>query len=392
MQILFVINKVVEYIYRRKLNFILTISILGITIYLLASTIQIYCDSAYYIYETKKTISQENAISVKVFWNTMDNEYFELFKEFDEHLREAYGNQYGRFMYFTTSYENISKKIETLYVDESIRDFCELSIVESVDIGNDATIIKGYVGSGIAKQYPIGTILTNTHTGSKIQIVGELAPGAKWITEPILSTQRAVISLDNYIFAQMDTSFFETDIMLYGNVFNSMYIKYSSPADAERIKTEIRDMATDSGIMCYCNTVNELIQKEKEENEDYMNSILNLVFFVIVIAISAYISAGLADIYSRHYELAVMYINNVSSLKIFIIILAENIIKSIIALGGVIFLYGRNLAYDKLYVFETMVVPLLIVFVIVFMLIVSIINFSTINRKKILLLIGGSRR
>ncbi|MGN0514856.1 MAG: hypothetical protein ACI4GD_11290 [Lachnospiraceae bacterium] len=394
MNIQFAIKKAFEKMFRRKINFIMTLSVLAVTVYLLASVFQMFFKSTYYIYETKKALSYDSVLNFTVFINRSDMGYFERVGDFDKALKEQYGNRYGRFMYLDASMtadDGKYKKFSTLYVDEGTKDLCGVEVINEIE-PDSTEYLKGYAGYNVAEKYPVGTILYNKHTGSRIEIVGILKKNSGWISEPPLVTQNAVVSLDDYIMAEMDEKYFELEPMFYGNIFNSMYIKCQSEEDAARIKEEVRNLADEYDVICYCNSINSLIRKENMENARYLKSMGYLIGFVVIMAVLAYFTSGMADIYSEHYEFAVMLINNVAPVNICIMLLVENLIKGslavLISLSG----FGRGLKNSDAYVFNSMVFPAIAVLVFVFMILISLAEYMTIRNKNVCTMLGGDKR
>jgi hypothetical protein len=281
--------------------------------------------------------------------------------------------------------------ISTLYVDEGANDLCNMEVVYKIE-PDSTEYLKAYVGCSAADKYPVGTILENKHTGSRTQIIGILKKNSEWISEPPLVTQDAVISLDDYIVSEMDDKYFELYPMFYGNIFNSMYIKCESDEDAARIKEEVRALADENKIMCYCNSIKSLISKENIENSNYLKSMGYLIGFVVIMAVISCFTSGMADIYSEHYELAVMLINNVAPVNIFIMLLVENLIKGSLAVTLSMTKFGFGLADSDSYVFRTMVCPAVIVMVFTLMLMISLTEYMTVRNKNICTMLGGDKR
>ncbi|MGN0160318.1 MAG: hypothetical protein ACI4AQ_02900 [Lachnospiraceae bacterium] len=394
MNIRFAIKKAFEKMFRRKVNFIMTLSVLAIAVYLLASVFQMLFKSTYYIYATKKALSYDSALNFTVFINRADEGYFERVGEFDKILKKQYGNRYGRFMYLDASMKVDSgsyNTFSTLYVDEGAKDLCSLEVIHEIEPGS-TEYLKGYVGCNVAEEYPVGTILENKHTGSRTQIVGILKKNSVWISEPLLVTQDAVITLDDYIVSEIDEKYFELYPMFYANIFNSMYIKCESEEEAARVKEEVRVLADENKIMCYCKSINSLIHKENTENADYLKSMGYLIGFVVILAVLSCFTSGMADIYSEHYELAVMLINNVAPANICIMLLVENLVKGSLAVSLSMTKFGKGLTDSDVYVFGTMVCPAVIVMVFVFMILVSFTEYITIRNKNVPTMLGGDKR
>lgn len=397
MHISLILHKVVGYIYKRKLNFLLSIIVLTVTLYLLTIVVQMFYNSNYYVFATKQALKKDDIVNIHILMNQQDPEgYCEIVKELDADLAEKYGGQYGKFMYMDSSFEvpdGREETVQTLYLDASIMDLCDISLVnvsqDKMEMNED--IREGYVGETLKEQFPVGTILTDIHTGNRIEIVAEIKAGTVWLPNLLFRSNDAVVSLDDYIVTEMDQGYFEISSAFYANTVNSVYIKCTSEKEVEQVKQDVQERANEMGVMVYCYTLDDLIGQEKEDNRIFIKKLGFLILFVAIISVIAYLSAGLADIYSRHYEMAVMYMNHVSPIDIFLMLFVENIIKAVISVGISLFLYGRALVGTDLVVFQAFVVPTIIIAVFIFMFFVTILCYKTINRKKLLSMIGGTR-
>lgn len=396
MHIRFILKNVLDYMYRRKLNFVLTMIISVVTMYLLAMVLTLAGESYYYIYAVKNTIRNTEYLNINVLMDSTNMDYCKKVETFDKEMQEAFGNQYGKFMFVTTNLQDDTtgreESVRVLYIDPSLADLCR----EPVNFGNvisaaERPVVRACVGASLTDKYSAGTILKNVNTGSEIQVAGILEPNHRWLPDLLFHTNEAAVSLDEYIIAEMDTSFFNASTDFYTNTFNSFYIKSESEEESIYVKNKVKEIAGQNGILYYANTVDELIWQEQNENKELFRSVGNLIIFVVLIAVSAFASANFSDIYSRHSEFGIMYINGVSSLDIYFMIWIENLIKIVIAFGISIYVYVRGIDEVGMYVFKTMIMPVLIVAVVLFTIILSYILLLTVRRRNILSLLGGAK-
>lgn len=392
MHIGFIIKNVLDYMYKRKINFILTIIISVVTMYLLAMVLTLAGESYYYIYAVKNTIKNTQYLNINIFMDPSNMDYCANVEAFDKEMKKDFGNQYGKFMFVTTNLQNqvteFSESSDVLYIDSTLADVCK----ETIDFENavkNTQRIKACVGSSLSEKYPVGTILKNINTGSELEIVGTLKNEQTWIPSLLFHTKDAVVSLDKYIVAEMDDSFFNTSLDFYANAFNSFYIKCESEQECADAKNKVKEIAGQNKILYYANTVDELISQEKDENKALFQSVGNLTIFVVLIAILAFVSANLSDIYSRHNEFGIMYINGVSSLDIYFMIWIENLIKFVSTFGISIYMYKKGLDEVEAYVLVKMIIPLLIISILLFSVILSYILLLTVKRRNVLSLLGG---
>ena len=396
MHIRFVLKNVLAYMYRRKLNFVLTMIISVVTIYLLATVLTLAGEAYYHIYAVKNTIRNTEYLNINVLMDSADMDYCKRVETFDKEMQETFQNQYGKFMFVTTNLQNeatgLEESIKVLYIDSSLTDLCNVSPnFGDGKLAEDGSIVRACVGVSLADKYPVGTILKNMNTGSEIQITGILEQNQTWVPDLLFHTNEAVVSLDEYMIAEMDTSFFDASTDFYANTFNSFYIKSETEEDSRYVKNRVKEIAGQNNILYYANTVNELILQEQSENKKLFHAVGNLTIFVVLIAMLAFVSASFSDIYSRHSEFGIMYINGVSSLDIYFMIWIENLIKFVIAFVILIYVYTRGLDEGGMYVFKTMIMPILITAVMLFSIILSYILLLTIRKRNILFLLGGAK-
>lgn len=396
MHIFLITKKISEYIYRRRLNFLLTAVVMIITFYMLFVVLEMMFESNYYIYDTKKTLSGENFVNINILMDEYKCDYHECVETFIDSLTDQYKNQFGKFMYLTANY-NVNgeeKSEDTLYVDTNMFHFCELNIKEDcqdyTDISDD-TYIKGYVCRDRLEEYPVGTILENRNTTSKTMIVGYFESGSRWISDPLLHTQDSTITLDSYIVSAMDEKYFQISELFYSNVFNSLYIMVDSSAEIPDIINGVRQIADESGVKCYCHTLEELIAQEKKENRELAKNITVLVAFAVFVAMAGVLSACLADVFSRHYDIAVMSVNGVSPMDIYGMLLLENCIKVVLSFFLSSFVYQKKIDGTEHIIFIKMVVPVVVIGAFLYVVFVTTISFKTIKQGRILTMIGGER-
>lgn len=396
MHLSFVLKKVIEYIYIRRVNFLLTLIVLIASLYVAAYALQTRAEADYYIYAAKKRLTTTNILNVQMIPNPMgdSSEEAERFEQFDAMLKERYRDRYGKFMHFEVNYLDDGKKIriKTLYIDDSLLNLCDAGMdLSGLTEPPPEGTLTCYVGSDLAEQYKPGTLLTTEHIGTELYVKGALPEGAGWIPSMLLYTDHGEEILDNGIVTVMDENYFDTHIEFYGNTYSSLYFFYDTKEESDEMKLEIRELAEEQNLMCYLYTFDDMVATLKEERINVHRAINVLVIFALAVAGLSSLSAGLADVYSRHYELAVMYVNKVSSLDMLAMLLIENMIRMVIATGMAAFFFSRGLDALHARIYMEMVLPGLAFGMLIFMLAMTGIEFMTINRRKLLALIGGAK-
>ena len=95
-----IVQKVLEYFLRRKLNFLFTVIVIGITVYMLSMTMSMYARVSYDLYETKRIFADDQVINVNILMSEQDSRnYYTDVAQFLEAMKERWGENFGKFMY-----------------------------------------------------------------------------------------------------------------------------------------------------------------------------------------------------------------------------------------------------------------------------------------------------
>lgn len=398
MRKLFIVQKILEYVSRRKINFILTTILMIITLYMTSMVLHIYTKSVYYMVETRNVFSDEDIINIQILMDDTDNiDYFENAEKFLESLQDKFGEEFGKFMEINVNYtvDGENKNLDTLFIDKSAFDLCKVKFYKEKEldvlIGNNKSIIPGYISKNNLDSYPIGTVLINNNLNTKTVIVGYFENDSKWAPSLLLHSNQATIDLNNYLVSEMDINYFEFSKQFYGNTFNSVYVKMDNLHKANTYKEEIRKFASDFHIKCYIFTLDEMIDKEKQDNRTLMSSLGMMVAFALFVAMSGILASYLADVGSWQKEIAIMYLNGVAPSDVYLIILLENLIKAILGINVAIYAYGRKLLSYDFGIYWKLVVPILILGTLICVILFSYIAFKTIKQRDLLSIYGGSK-
>ena len=118
-----------------------------------------------------------------------------------------------------------------------------------------------------------------------------------------------------------------------------------------------------------------------------------MIAFAVLVSVSALFTASLADVFSRRTDIAIMSVNGVSPVDLYMMLLIENIIKFVIAFGIAVSIYSfiniRSVT-DRIVTYR-MTFPVMGVCGILCMVIITTIAQSTVKQKKLLSLMGGAR-
>lgn len=389
----FILEDIFNRLDKRRLNFILIVLVAGVTVFLLDMVFMINGESYQHILTVKNTLQQkENYLNVQVIPDERIPNYPINVSKFDAELQKEFGSKYGKFMEMDIAFQKVGENClnHVLYIDKTILDLCHLSLAQGKKIEKDEgqlDYIEAYVGNDLKEDYPIGTILVNSYTHSNMKVVGVLKKGVNWVPTSLFGTTETKINLDDKIVSEMDHSIFETSVGFYGNIYNSMYLKCDNKKEVETSVKIIRKIAKEQEILCYSHTINQLIKKEKESNRQIFQSIGILTIFVVILACIALLASSAADIYSRRYDIGIMYIHGISRMNIFLMTWIENLLKLLIAFGVAIFLYSRKLEGDRLFIHSHIVIWQLLAFLIIMSIFISFIACILVNQKDVTKLI-----
>lgn len=350
--------------------------------------------SSYYIYETEHVFSDTDFVNLNILMSEQEgSEYYDKAEQFIRMLGETYGTRAGTYMYLPVNYiqDGTKKREDTLYLDESVFDLCRVTFRQKIKPGDVENMLYGYVCKERLAEFPVGTILENENLGTKTRIIGYFEKGSDWSAELLFHAKEAMVCLDDYIVSVMDEAYFEASPMFYGNVFNSIYVRTTQGEETAMLKKELKEIAGKCGIKCYINTVEELAEKQKEENTDLWKAIGVMLCFAVVVAMTGVGAAFLSDALCWQKDLAIMHICGVASGELFWMLAIENLIKAVLGAGVALLLFARSLSPEDQAIYFRLVAPELMIGVAAYIIFASYVAFWTIRRRRIMTIIGEAR-
>ena len=112
-----IVQKVLEYFLRRKLNFLFTVIVIGITVYMLSMTMSMYARVSYDLYETKRIFADDQVINVNILMSEQDSRnYYTDVAQFLEAMKERWGENFGKF--YVLGWDGQKKTIAQLTPEE----------------------------------------------------------------------------------------------------------------------------------------------------------------------------------------------------------------------------------------------------------------------------------
>lgn len=385
----FIVKKFIENICHRKYSFLMAIVVMTVTFYMLFDTLDIFLGLNYYIYEAKSVFATDTFLNVRLVSNLTDYTYSDKAADFICQLKEKYPDQFADFMYMNNVYyevgeEEIEQKV--LYINKNGLSLGKLQLIdESASDG----CLKGYVCKEKLDVFPIGTVLENVNIGSKTKIVGYFDSGSEWMDTLLFPSTEPARLLNDYIVSEMDDNYFDMTSEFYMNMSNSLYILAENKEELNAMREQVQALAEQSGVMCIIDTLPEMIQREKEDKSEVIRATGILVLFVIAVAFTAMLTICYADVCSRHYETAVMCLNGVAPIDLYLMLLMENLVKGFISISIAICIYVKFGSVEKF--FYRVSVPALIILGNLSIVLITTIAYQSIKQKKLLELIGGAR-
>lgn len=397
MHIKFVMKKVIENIFGRKLSFLLMVVVMGITFYLLFTTVGMYFRSNYVIYDTKRVFSSSNLVNMSVqVTGFEDDDYYYGVERLLQNLKARYQDKVTYFMYMQEQEiqtDGVTENRNILFIDGNMG-LCSTAFTDELpesDTLNDC--IRCYMCRNMKDKYPPGTVFQNMSTDTHMMVAGYFDPGSRWIAEPLFAQMDAGVTLDDYIVSEMDRGYFDSFISFYDGVLNNIYVSNISKGELADVKMDMNSLADEEGLMYYSDTLEESIQEERASNKEVIRAIGIMIAFAVLVSVSALFTASLADVFSRRTDIAIMSVNGVSPVDLYMMLLIENIIKFVIAFGIAVSIYSfiniRSVT-DRIVTYR-MTFPVVGVCGILCMVIITTIAQSTVKQKKLLSLMGGAR-
>ena len=397
MHIKFVMKKVIENIFGRKLSFLLMVVVMGITFYLLFTTVGMYFRSNYVIYDTKRVFSSSNLVNMSVQVTGFEDDYYYYGVErLLQNLKARYQDKVTYFMYMQEQEiqtDGVTENRNILFIDGNMG-LCSTVFTDELpesDTLNDC--IRCYMCRNMKDKYPPGTVFQNMSTDTRMVVAGYFDPGSRWIAEPLFAQMDAGVTLDDYIVSEMDRGYFDSFISFYDGVLNNIYVSNILKGELADVKMDMNSLADEEGLMYYSDTLEESIQEERDSNKEIIRAIGIMIAFAVLVSVSALFTASLADVFSRRTDIAIMSVNGVSPVDLYMMLLIENIIKFVIAFGIAVSIYSfiniRSVT-DRIVTYR-MTFPVVGVCGILCMVIITTIAQSTVKQKKLLSLMGGAR-
>lgn len=390
-------------LYARRRNFILVLLVSIIALYLLAEVLFIADQSRHEIYTVKKMMDKKmDYVHFEIIDDMNKDDYMDMVQDFIEALRQRYPDCYGYFLDYDVGFQEYYRedayggRQKVVYVSSVLWDLFPLKDISGRTIPLDEQNVQDgllhvYVGYGLRDDLPVGTVITDADTGTKMYVDNVLERGSRWMSISLFGGEGADRPLDDCIFSPLDDCM-QRDALLNVNGWDAQYVICNDESEAQEVMQNIKNLAREYGVMLYCHTICGWIDGEVLQSWEIMRTSGALMIFAVIIVVFAIGAASVADVYSRQYEFGIMYIHGVSPLQIFMSIFLENMIKLLIAGGIAMYFSGSRFSGTQAYVYKTMTIPQLWIFILSIGLIVTLISYSEVRRHSMTDFVGGAYR
>lgn len=233
--------------------------------------------------------------------------------------------------------DEYNKSINTISINASALEATGIEIpVELSDLKITEEYIPVLVGYELGKIMPVGNSYI-LYSGKKIKVVGVLEEKSEYYCSSISSGNKPIICLDGYVVFPELYNYEENNT---GNYRDSIlaYMKNDNAYE------EINKLANECGLVIDIYTIEELLDKQLEENEENQD-VLMLMVVILLLTFIAYTAAGVVSVLTEKREIGIYYSCGFNRKNIASIILIENAIKIIISLIiGIYFVYREVVA------------------------------------------------
>ncbi len=256
----------------------------------------------------------------------------------------------------------------------------------AVDLQNQGDYVAAAVGNALADTFPIGTIITDSYSGTKYVVTTILAENACFISSNAVYNIDTSVCLDNYIVAAPDMYYYDEipylTLAAKDNIFllrdeNNSVISGKAYEIADEINLDIDVI-----------TYNEYLKGYVKENHSaYTLTIILCVILGIALFIMVVVTAVI-DIISERHMFGVCMANGVTLRDIHAVLMLKNLSKILLPCCLCIICINK-MNYINVY-FYSMVTTLVLLVVAMFLyeIIATELAFHIVKRDTLLKMIG----
>lgn len=229
--------------------------------------------------------------------------------------------------YVEDRYKNYLSNSKMLYIDKSLLDVINIGIKSS-----EFNIKDGYSPLFIGKNYkdilPIGTILTDSYTGTKYIIRGVIYD-REWLSDddPI---RMPVQNLNSNFVAPFDVKD-KTDIMSVLSTMHKTFLIFDENVHKEVLLVRINKIAKEMGLNISLNSYENIYQDYIYENREVIFIKVALASSILICSLLTIISNLCISIIKRKYEFGIRIAYGTSVSQIIKLCFSELVIITLIA-------------------------------------------------------------
>lgn len=283
--------------------------------------------------------------------------------------------------------------LDIVVVNKDIFNFCNINLYKGElpeKLGDNEEYTYIYLGYYYA-DIPVGTVYEGTD-GIRFKVAGILesdsgimnptyAERAMWPDSSVIDLDARILVID--------------DEMCYGSV-----IFASSPCDYSDVKSEIIRIADTYGFEAQVDSLQKIADDKREYDAGMISAMLRLVIIILIVVVIVQTCIQMAVAMDNVYKYGIMMVNGFKLIDIWMINIAEAVIRILVALTGtyacsVIYInyeysiiISRKLARE---LFITQVMPVIGCVLMIISIIALLIPMIYLTKKSRAELIGGKR-
>lgn len=274
--------------------------------------------------------------------------------------------------------KNIGKKATNiLFISEGlIKSFTDVDDKSVVyESGEYYPLIVGY---DISKEFPVGTILTDTFSGRQYQVTQILEKGTQWLELDVPNGKQSVKVLDEMVITMPDMHYYEDGLGMLTCIDNLIVVESDN---MDSVKEQILASGKKHQLSVEIESFDEIITEDKKQYSALYDFALFLNVFIFVAMLIFVCSVSIVSWLMKKRELGILLTFGYMRGDIFKLILLENCCRLIIPFTVIIILNFLGNSSGALLVSNPLVLLEIYIFYIIIMVFVSLVIYKTIGKS-----------
>lgn len=190
------------------------------------------------------------------------------------------------------------------------------------------------VGYDYCNILPVGQMITEARSKQTYKVVGVLQEDSEFFDSGRMIGGLDVSGcLDTYIIIPIQNGISD-DSMKAANYMDNICFYAKSEEDANIAKNKILNLAKDNQIDIEIKSLETVIDEEEQEETEEIRMAKILMYVVVGLAIMALVVTGMIQMFTNKREYAIMLANGFGYKTLYKLLLLENVIKVVLALGS----------------------------------------------------------